>query len=207
MHKRVASPSPTCKFLIGILLVLPTQSQEIGSSKPSTVNSKLDLNKIVLDRFPPSSINSGGTQVIDPAQCGLPPNSRDGSTAAPWVGPGQPSPPAGATDAASLAGAKVSRIVVKQYQEQGWSQRYRSWPEIQGEIQKVWSGPLDSVNFLWSEIVPWNVFAIIEFEDSPKRGCLVTDGVHVHLRDVNGQAWFWRLPPPKRSENAGRPAL
>ena len=197
MRKRVPSSSPACEFLIGILLVLPTHSQERGSSKPSTVTSKLDLNKIVLDRLSVSSTTSGGKQVIDPGQCGPPPNSRDDGTVARWVGPGQPSPPAGATDAASLAGAKVSRIVVRQYQEQGWSQRYRSWPEIPGEIQKVWSGPLDAVNFPWSEPVPWNVFAVIEFESSAKRGCLVTDGVHVHLQDINGQTWLWRLPPPR----------
>jgi hypothetical protein len=96
---------------------------------------------------------------------------------------------------ATLAGAKVSRIVVKQYRENGWTGPHRDWLDIEQEIRRVWSASVQQAwgQIVWAEGSRWNVFAVIEFEDSPRRGSLLTDGFHVQVQDVNGQYWFTRL--------------
>ena len=96
---------------------------------------------------------------------------------------------------ATLAGAKVSRIVVKQYRERGWTGPQRDWPDIQQEIRRVWSSSVGEAwgEIVWSEGSPWNVFAVIEFEKSTRRGSLLTDGFHVQVQDINGQYWFTRV--------------
>jgi hypothetical protein len=212
MHNLISGTALAARLLIGAFLVVPAGAQKVGASGAATIIGELDPSKIVLEPWPepqpilvspppPGAIGywHSGAQAIDPGQCAtVNPFVREGSSiASEWSRRWLPCSPTGATDTATLAGSKVLRIVVKQYRGQNWPRPFRSWSEIQKEIQKVWSGQLDAVNSPWSEPVTWNVFAAIEFENSPKRGCLVTDGFHVHLRDVNGQGWFWRIPPPK----------
>jgi hypothetical protein len=99
---------------------------------------------------------------------------------------------------ATAAGAKVKRIVVHQWSQHGWG-NYPTWSDISKEIQTVWAGRIDAVYptadglIPWSEMALWNVFASIEFDNSSERGCLVTDGLHVSMRDVNGEIWVTRL--------------
>ncbi len=73
---------------------------------------------------------------------------------------------------ATAAGAKVRRIVVHEWTERWWGERYA-----------------------WSEAVIWNISASIEFENAEERGCLMTDGVHVSLRDATGGIWLFRPLP------------
>jgi len=201
MHNRISGTALAARLLIGVFLVVPAGAQKVGASGAATVISELDASKIVLEPSPAPQLKiASSDQAIHPGQCAtVNPFVREGSSNMPANGSAlvYPAPPTGATDTATLAGSKVLRIVVKQYLGQYWPRPFRSWSDILKDIQKVWSGRLEAVNFEWSEGVTWNVFAVIEFENSPKRGCLVTDGFHVHLQDVNGQSWFWRIPPPK----------
>ena len=99
---------------------------------------------------------------------------------------------------ATAAGGKVRRIVVHEGTERGWGERYATWPDVLTEVRKVWAGRFQSVNYAWSEAVIWNISASIEFENAEERGCLMTDGVHVSLRDATGGIWLFRLLPAAR---------
>jgi hypothetical protein len=203
MHNRVSGIALAARLLIGVFLAVPAEAQRVGASGAATGIGELDPSKIVLEPWPepqpiltsptPGAIGSsyGGAQVIDPGRCDtVNPHVLGGGFV-----PGDPSLGAGPTDTATLAGSKVLRIAVKQYVGQYWPQPFHSWSEIRKEIQQVWSVKI--AGGMWSEPVTWNVFAVIEFENSPKRGCLVTDGFHVAMQDVKGHIWFWSLPPPK----------
>jgi hypothetical protein len=116
----------------------------------------------------------------------------------------KPDPPAllnfSSINLATAAGAKVKRILVHEWSQRGWG-NYPSWPDVVKEIQTVWAGQIDSAYpmsismFPWSESTSWNVSVSVEFDNSTERGCLMTDGLHVSLRDVNGEIWLARLLP------------
>jgi hypothetical protein len=89
---------------------------------------------------------------------------------------------------ATAAGGKMHRIVVNDWMGPSWS-------DIAREVQRVWAGQFSSVNYAWAEANIMNLSATIEFENSEERGCLVTDGAHVFLRDVKGRNWSFRLLP------------
>lgn len=68
--------------------------------------------------------------------------------------------------------------------------------EIRKVVKSVWQGSLQSAScgILWAEGVLWSIECTLEFKDG-KRGVLITDGVHVALRDHEGKNWFFRLLP------------
>ena len=92
-----------------------------------------------------------------------------------------------------FVGAKVKNIRVIRYLR-------RSKPlkpdEIRKLIRNVWLGSFQSAacGILWSEAGTWSIECALEFEDG-KQGLLITDGVHVALRDHEGRNWFFRLLP------------
>jgi hypothetical protein len=47
---------------------------------------------------------------------------------------------------------------------------------------------------VWDEGTWWSIESAVEFEDG-KKGLLITDGLHVALRDHDGKNWFFRLLP------------
>jgi hypothetical protein len=110
---------------------------------------------------------------------------------------------------ATAAGGKVSRIVVNEWHQFG---KYRTWSDIVTLIQRVWPvqleegrpqgapGVIDGIP--WAEAASPFLFATLEFEDSKVRGCLVTDGVHIGLRDVYGGLWIDRLRPENLPDGA-----
>jgi hypothetical protein len=91
----------------------------------------------------------------------------------------------------------VRRILVKQYSDRTVSGKERNWSELQKEVQRVWSSPLGDLNSPWAEPVFWDVEAVVEFDKDRRKACLVTEGFHVSLADVNGRNWYWRIPPTK----------
>ena len=68
--------------------------------------------------------------------------------------------------------------------------------EIRKLINSVWHGSFQfaSCGILWAEGGLWSIECTLEFRDG-KRGVLLTDGVHVALRDHQGKNWFFRLLP------------
>ena len=90
---------------------------------------------------------------------------------------------------ATLTGAPVSRIVVKQYRHRGWARDDPDWDDIQKQIRDVWSATVQEAygEISWAEGSRWNVFAELEFEKTARRGSLLTDGVHIQVRDVKGR--------------------
>jgi len=62
-----------------------------------------------------------------------------------------------------------------------------SLEEVRDTVLKVWQGKFQSAfcSLPWSEPSWWTSESTLEFEDG-KRGTLITDGVHVFLRDHDG---------------------
>jgi hypothetical protein len=92
-----------------------------------------------------------------------------------------------------FVGAKVRTIRVIHYLRQ----REPPKPdEIRQLVRKVWDGSFQSADcgILWSEGGAWSIEFALKFQDG-KQGLLITDGVHVALRDHEGKNWFFRLLP------------
>jgi hypothetical protein len=92
-----------------------------------------------------------------------------------------------------FVGAKVKNIRVIHSLRQSKPPKL---DEIRKLIRKVWHGSFQSAacGILWSEGGGWSIECALEFEDG-KQGLLITDGVHVALRDHEGKNWFFRLLP------------
>jgi len=92
-----------------------------------------------------------------------------------------------------FVGAKVKTLRVLHYTRQ------RNPPkpeEIQTLVRTVWRGTFQGAacGILWDEGAWWSIESAVEFEDG-KQGLLITDGIHVALRDHDGKNWFFRLLP------------
>lgn len=92
-----------------------------------------------------------------------------------------------------FVGAKVKTIRVIHYLRQSEPAKP---DEIRKLIGNVWDGSFQSAacGMLWSEGGAWSIECALEFQDG-KQGLLITDGVHVALRDHEGEKWFFRLLP------------
>lgn len=92
-----------------------------------------------------------------------------------------------------FVGAHVRSIRVVHYFRQSKPPRRR---EIRKLLTSVWLGSFLSAScgILWSEGVLWSIECTLEFEDG-KQGVLITDGIHVALRDHEDKNWFFRLLP------------
>jgi hypothetical protein len=99
-----------------------------------------------------------------------------------------------AVNVATIAGAKIGRILVRKWGDYG-SKRFLTWTDVTHEIETVWAAQVGGANYPWAEMVTWNVTAELEFATSSVRGCLMTDGHHVSLRDVNGRVLQFRIAP------------
>jgi hypothetical protein len=68
--------------------------------------------------------------------------------------------------------------------------------ELRDAMKKVWEGKFQSVSCQidWEEANIWSIAAVAEFEDGQRRE-LITDGMHVALRDHDGKSRFLRLLP------------
>ncbi len=92
-----------------------------------------------------------------------------------------------------FVGANVRSIRVVHFFRQSKSPKS---DEIRKLIKTVWHGTFQfaSCGILWSEGTLWSIECTLEFKDG-KQGVLITDGVHVALRDHEGKNWFFRLLP------------
>jgi hypothetical protein len=97
------------------------------------------------------------------------------------------------TTLADFVDAKVKTIRVLRYTRQ---RNPLKAEEIQKLVRKVWQGSFQSADcgILWAEAAWWSIESALEFEDG-KQGLLITDGIHVALRDHDGKNWFFRLLP------------
>jgi hypothetical protein len=95
----------------------------------------------------------------------------------------------------ALAGAKVKRILVEQIDD-GYGRASLRPEQIQDTVKRAWAGSFQSRSCFidWAEGARWSLQAKLEFEDGAA-GLLVTDGIHVALRDHDGNPWFLRLLP------------
>jgi hypothetical protein len=92
-----------------------------------------------------------------------------------------------------FVGAKVRTIRVIRYLRM--SEAPKPY-EIRKLIRNVWDGSFQSAacGIFWSEGGAWSIECALEFQDG-KQGLLITDGVHIALRDHEGKNWFFRLLP------------
>ena len=72
----------------------------------------------------------------------------------------------------------------------------RIFDHLKTRLLDIWTGKVQSsyCYIAWAEPTLWLVEAELEFEDG-KRGVLISDGLHVALRDHNGRTWYLRLLP------------
>lgn len=68
--------------------------------------------------------------------------------------------------------------------------------ETRQRVKRVWQGKFQvpSCQIDWAEYTFWSIEAVVEFEDG-RRSPLITDGVHVALKDHDGNSAFFRLFP------------
>jgi hypothetical protein len=189
-----------------VVLSIPAHTQSIPPSVPDWRDGSLSPNQIVdrsqdaklrpADGATPSKASAGATDLFQRLcpPCGC--SSLSPGAAANAATPSSPPLPniAGGKNLATALGAKIRRIAVEKWTKNGWG-TFPAWSDITSEIQHVWSGKMGVVSehIQWAEGNPWNVWAIIEFEDSDVVGCLVTDGFHVSARDIGGRAWLTRV--------------
>ncbi|MFN7922158.1 MAG: hypothetical protein U0Q16_18795 [Bryobacteraceae bacterium] len=161
------------------------------------IDGKLEANQIVLDPWPERKENPKPATVVTR-------KSSDWIDDC-WFLDSAPPPPRSRVihrkhfenaNVATLAGAPVRRIVVKKF-TMSIVRHEREWPVAQKELETVWASKFREASAViaWAEGNFWDIFAILEFEGTEQRGCLVTDGSHVHIRDVNGDRWYTRLEP------------
>jgi hypothetical protein len=128
-----------------------------------------------------------------PLDCGLP------NSAAPLDSPHSPSlfdaVPKGADHRQSIEAAVGGKVTVARVT------RFERAPdltasEIQNEVRRVWLGRFEFASpwIPWSEGVGWRIEASVEFEDGT-RATLLTDGLHVQVRDRDGKCWSTRIWP------------
>jgi hypothetical protein len=197
MNTRLILPGAA---VMSVLAVIPTvHAQLIPKSSPVPRDGNLGPNQIVEDKSkkPFAAPNARSQPLAFGSGC--PPSiTKTASNATAEAATARPPGMAyfdSPINVATAAGANVRRIVVHEWTVRGWGERFTTWPEVLREVQKVWAGRFRSVNYPWSEVVIWSISASIEFENTEERGCLMTDGVHVSLRDVNGGTWLFRLLP------------
>lgn len=97
------------------------------------------------------------------------------------------------TTVGDFVGGKVKTLRILHYA------RRRNPPkpeETQTLMRKVWQGSFYGADcgIAWDEGALWSIESTLEFEDG-KKGLLITDGIHVALRDHDGKNWFFRLLP------------
>jgi hypothetical protein len=94
-----------------------------------------------------------------------------------------------------FAGGRLKTIRVIHYAAPGGG-KAPSPGEVGNKVLNVWQGKFRAAfcSLPWSEGTWWTSESTLEFEEG-KRGTLITDGVHVFLRDRDGKPWFFRLYP------------
>lgn len=99
----------------------------------------------------------------------------------------------GPTTVEALAGAKVKTIRVIRATAKSNPQQVE---DLRETLRHVWRSKFVTAacEIEWSEGNWWSTESVLEFEDGA-RGALITDGVHVGLRDHDGKRWFLRLLP------------
>jgi len=65
--------------------------------------------------------------------------------------------------------------------------------EIQDEIRRVWLSTvtLASNIIVWSEGSPWNVEAVVEFDDGRRNAILMDGWVHLFVKDLSSNNWLF----------------
>jgi hypothetical protein len=102
-------------------------------------------------------------------------------------------------DVASLAGAPALGIRVTALRPLPTTANRSEeelWSEAVETILKVWAGEFRSAGaeIGWQEGAFWSISAVINYANG-RQGSLLTDGVHVKLKDSQGRDWFLRLLP------------
>jgi len=66
--------------------------------------------------------------------------------------------------------------------------------QIRDEVRKVWLGGFlfASTEIMWSEGMPWNIQASVEYEDGKRTSLLMDGWIHVQVEDLEGKYWFIR---------------
>jgi hypothetical protein len=206
--RRVVSHTPMMLLPVALAFALPLRAQSLRKALPTLLDGRISLDQIVEapskepDAAPKrEGLGEGWLRTVCESALAAVETKKRAQNRADEATKADPRALVefwSRINLATAAGAKVKRIVVLEWVH-GWG-NYPTWSDVAKEIQTAWAGRIESMypgHAQWSELPFWNVFASIEFDNSPERGCIVTDGLHVSMRDVNGEIWLTRLVPTR----------